>query len=221
MQMANYLWMECLPYWKICNEELKNEFTNSTEDWKEKLMNNELRNYLENIAVINNLDEIGCKYYSVKNLNNQNQMLKEMDTISVFHLNIRSFNCHHRALSILLSDMEVKFDLIVLSEIWSINIEFLRNIIQGYTLLYDLPTKGSVGGIGLFVKDNIKYKARDDLALLKTINNNDLIENKWIEVEKNGTVMIVGGIYRHPGGDIKKFSDTMDEKMKEINREKN
>src|SRR6266536_1119213 len=177
MQMANYLWMECLPYWKICNEELKNEFTNSTEDWKEKLMNNELRNYLENTRVINNLDEIGCKYYSVKNLNNQNQMLKEMDTISVFHLNIRSFNCHHGALSILLSDMEVKFDLIVLSEIWSINIELLKNVIQGYTLIYNLPTHESGGGIGVLIKDNIKYKERDDLDILKTINNNDMIEN--------------------------------------------
>ena len=37
---------------------------------------------------------------------------------------------------------------------------------------------------------------------------------------KNGTILIVGGIYRHPGGDVKKFGDIMDEKMKAINKEK-
>src|SRR5215470_8729854 len=44
--------------------------------------------------------------------------------LSIFHLNIRSLNKNIRSLQLLLSTLDVSFDVIVLSEIWTINIDF-------------------------------------------------------------------------------------------------
>ena len=51
-----------------------------------------------------------------------------------------------------------EFDLIVLSEVWSNNIEFYQDIFKGYTLYFDLPTTGNVGRIGIFTRNDILSK---------------------------------------------------------------
>jgi len=48
--------------------------------------------------------------------------------------------------------LEVQFDVIILTEIWTTNIEFYENILPGCNFYYDLRTEGKVGGIGLYVK---------------------------------------------------------------------
>jgi len=45
--------------------------------------------------------------------------------------------------------LDLDFDVIVLSEIWSYNISFYHNLMPNYTLYFDLPVVGNVGGIGI------------------------------------------------------------------------
>ena len=67
--------------------------------------------------------------------------------------------------------------------------------IPGYeTFLYE-PTESSHGGTGLYLKNNINYTERTDLA----VNSSGNFDSIFIEINfperKN---LIVGCIYRHP-----------------------
>jgi len=71
-------------------------------------------------------------------LNNLYKCHKNAMELKKNHLNIRSINANQRGLIQLLSELELKFDLIVLSEVWSYNIEFYQNILKDIhcTLIY-------------------------------------------------------------------------------------
>ena len=45
----------------------------------------------------------------------------------------------------LLALLHVQFDVIILTEMWTTNIEFYENILPGYNFYYDLPAEGKVG----------------------------------------------------------------------------
>ena len=45
----------------------------------------------------------------------------------------------------LLALLDVQFDVIILTEIWTTNIEFYKNILPDYNFYYDLPAEGKVG----------------------------------------------------------------------------
>ena len=58
---------------------------------------------------------------------------KDCVDISLFHLNIRSLNANHRGLCQYLEMLSLDFDVIVLSEIWSNNVDYYHSILPGYT----------------------------------------------------------------------------------------
>jgi len=55
-------------------------------------------------------------------------------------------------------------DVIVLTEIWTVNVEFYCNILPGYKFYYELPKDSRVGGARIYIKDKyvhselIQYK---------------------------------------------------------------
>src|SRR6266536_342577 len=107
--------------------------------------------------------------------------------ISLFHINIRSLNCNQRSLLIFLNGLNCEFDIIVQSEIWKSNAEFLHNIINGYDFYYELPKTGKAGGIGIFIKKSLQHIERHDLK----INNVDGLKNIWLETTKNNLKYII------------------------------
>ena len=56
---------------------------------------------------------INSKYFEISELNN---FKISKDTMSVFHMNIRSLSAHHDELSLLLAGLKFKFDVIGISE---------------------------------------------------------------------------------------------------------
>ena len=127
----------------------------------------------------------------------------------MFHVNIRSLNCHCRQLCQFLQLLCINFDVIVLSEIWSYNIDFYSHVLPDYNFYYDLPDSTKIGGVGVFISKNL------DLHLLphyKIVSSNaNKTENMWFEVTKNKKKYIMGGIYRHPNQSKKVFLHCMDE----------
>ena len=111
-------------------------------------------------------------------------------------MNIRSLNSNQSGLLQLLHCIDNDFDIIILSEIWNTNLDFYSNLLKGYTLYYDLPQNSNCGGLGMFILDKNKAKLRPDLSLQNSPQNR--LENIWVEIIKNNTNYIVGGIYRHP-----------------------
>jgi len=109
---------------------------------------------------------------------------QSISDISVFHLNIRSLDANHRGLCQYLELLSSDFDIIVLSEIWSYNVEYYHNILPGYTFYFELPNGTNIGGIGMYIANTFIYNEQE---VQYKIESNDLVktENIWIEVLKN------------------------------------
>ena len=75
-------------------------------------------------------------------------------SFSVFHLNIRSLNANKDELFQLISALNSPFDVLVLSEIWSFNIDFYSKLFPEFNFYYSLPISSHVGGIGIYVHNS-------------------------------------------------------------------
>jgi len=63
-----------------------------------------------------------------------------------------------------------------------------------YTLYFDLPVVGNVGGVGIYIKNSITHK---QYGGLKIVSENDcVLENVWLEISKGRQMYIIGGMYR-------------------------
>ena len=103
--------------------------------------------------------------------------------------------------------MSVQFDIIILSEVWTTNIDCYSNMLPNYNFYYDLPKVSKIGGVAMFVKNNYQH---EELVNMK-INASSLnTENLWIKIKKYGVTYIVGGIYRHPNQNVVEFTSALD-----------
>ena len=100
----------------------------------------------------------GTNYYVEDEFNSYTDKLNTK--FSVFHLNIRSLNCHHKELIAYLQLLNVKFDRICLSEVvskvWTTNLDLYQSIFEDYIPLFAEPIDTNVSGVAMFVKN--KYK---------------------------------------------------------------
>ena len=134
--------------------------------------------------------------------------------LSAIHFNIRSLNRNHHALCQFLEMLVLQFDVIILSEIWAINIDFYCNILPWYTFHYDLPKDSHVGGVGIYISDTF---TQCELNEYKISNSNvSRVENIWLEVTRNSNKYIIGGIYRHPNQNVQDFTVKMKEVLGKI-----
>jgi len=84
----------------------------------------ELKNYLNKINNNDFFTSLDCYYYNCDQFNHKVCKLKTNIALSIFHINIQSLNSKSSALKQFLQTIELDFDIIVLSEIWSNNISY-------------------------------------------------------------------------------------------------
>ena len=176
----------------------------------------ELRDFINDIDVVHDINQLNFDYVTESEFNSKFASLADRNLISfsVFHVNIRSLNSNHRKLCQFLQLLSVSFDIIVLTEIWSSNIDCYTNIIPGYNFYYSLPLKGTVGGVGIFVADTLYCSENFEYTLEST--DSLRVENIWLTIGKNNQRFILGGIYRHPGSGIDEFSNKLDLSLSKI-----
>lgn len=92
----------------------------------------------------------------------------EFHDVSVFHSNIHSLNKNSHALFIFLLTLNLKFDVIVLSEIWNYNLELFRNLFPDYTFYWEFCSPSNIGGIDVYVKNNFLCNVLDNFKLQST-----------------------------------------------------
>ena len=113
---------------------------------------------------------INSKYYSIDDINT----IKADPTSSfnIIHTNIASIDKHFDELSLTLSLLDVKFDLIGITEHKIMkDIEPLKNIdLHGYSPFLYQPTATTHGGAGFYINNNLDFKERKDLNLNFTGN---------------------------------------------------
>ena len=145
-----------------------------------------------NYSMYYNIEDIN----SIENLNKKNQ--------SYFHLNISSLQYHIDDLKLLLSQMNIEFDVIGITESRLQNNQPKTNIeIPGYCYEHT-PTKASKGGALLYISKNVNYKPRKDLTIIKDKELESIFIEIVIPQKKN---IIVGCIYRHPCMDPHEFNN--------------
>ncbi len=188
-----------------------------TDDWSHVIANEDFRNYLRMMNSSELLDNLNFKYVTDSQFNSYLGNLRNNIELSLFHLNVRSLNSKHRSLCQFLELLEVNFDVIVLTEIWAYNIDFYLNILEGYTFYYELPKSSKIGGVGIYVKDSLSHQQLSDYNIAAS----DIqVENVWLEINKNRTKYIIGGIYRHPNQRIDGFQDALEVVLHKISNQK-
>ena len=160
-----------------------------------------------------------CEYHFE---NSFNQNIKKFDIddncFSILHSNIRSIPKNLNNLDSYLNSLNHKFSIIGLSENWlkSDTVEIFG--IDGYKSEHSFRPQRPGGGVSIFIEDQIEYTVRHDLSL-----NNDLIESKFIEINKEvvgkNKNVIIGVVYRPPGTDIKLFNNCIETLLVNIKSE--
>ena len=146
--------------------------------------NTGLKDFITKTEVMYDISQLNFSYLTETEFNNKyiSTIDNGLVSISVFHVNIRSLNSNHRKLCQFLQLLGIQFDVIVLSEIWRSNIDFYCNILPDYSFHYALPSRGTVGGVGIYVSNafcctkNISYS----IDYTDTVR----VENIWLNLQK-------------------------------------
>src|SRR3989442_4959724 len=173
-----------------------------------------LKNYLQSIVSLSALSFPNCNYFS------ESDFIKEIEAtfsagsgqfnkFSIFHLNIRSLNANHEKLFQLMALLKFPFDIIALSEIWSFNISMYSSLFPDYNFFYSLSKTSAIGGVGMYVHKSFTVTLRHDIYFDCTTSEN-IVESLFIDVVRSEFKSLIGCVYRHPNGNIGKFSDSLD-----------
>ena len=92
--------------------------------------------------------------------------LNKRKGLSIIHFNARSLNANFLNIELYLSQLEVKFDVIAISETW-FNEYTTTNVfnMEGYVMHYISRNAGKGGGVAIYVNSNLKCKKIESKSL--------------------------------------------------------
>lgn len=132
-----------------------------------------------NSNIINNISEFNTFLKSSKNKN----------TFNLFHTNIRSLDKNLDELKILISQLEINFDIIVCTE--TRNIEYLDlYCIDNFEIYFNNSKYNANDGVIVYVNNRIKH-----LVDIKIINNFHFLR---VECKVNNEIFGITSIYKSP-----------------------
>jgi len=146
-------------------------------------------------------DTIKSKYYTVGDFLAAKFSAKKF---SIIHLNISSLQRHIDDLRSLLAGLEMKFDIICISETRLYDEKPLVNIdIDGYNFIHT-TTHTHAGGAGMYINSKLEFEKMDSISLCHP----NICESVFAEIKhptkKN---VIIGTVYRHPSPPVSEFLD--------------
>ena len=202
-----------LPFRNLTDYDVILESQNVKNVIKEKMTNNGFKQFLENHRA--NLDDTfnpteACNYYD--NDDFKTTISKLNCEKSIFHANVRRIAKNRGNLMALLTSLEYTFDIIILTEIGDDASHYLHSqYIPGYEIFLDTPVNNKYGGVAILVRNSIgKIFQRCDLSISMSCQcENCKVENMWIQIESNDEIYIIGGIYRHPNGNVSHFNNEL------------
>jgi len=142
-----------------------------------------------------NMDLISHTKY--KNVLNFKSMKINLDNyLKIFHVNIRSLNKNHDQLAAFLLTLSIEFDIIVLSELWILNLECYLHFLPGYSFLYQINPLNQSSGIGCFISTKLTYNYDSSIILSGSEYLQISLKSTPLHNLNNLTIHC---IYRHPG----------------------
>ena len=147
------------------------------------------------------------------------EKFKFNNTLSMYHLNIRSLPEHFIEFTAYIEHLNIDFKIIALSETW-LKPHHIDYIIPNYNIENELRIKRRGGGVSLYIHNSLQYKVRKDL---KIGNDQETINSVFVEIDKNTTNtnqnLIVGCIYRPPWVKIADFIRALTPKLEKLKSE--
>ena len=148
-----------------------------------------------------------------------NSMLKSQkfsdQSFSLFHLNIRSLECNLHNLTNLLSNIDMEFSVIGITETWLKSSTHSVDI-KGYNFFHECRKDKIGGGVGLYLSDCFTSKIRNDLRF----EDEEVAESLFIEISKSqGKNIVIGIIYRPPSQNVNVFLSHYNDLMAKISKE--
>ena len=134
------------------------------------------------------------------------------DLCSVIHLNIRSIPANLSKLIQYMSNLNVNFEIIGLSETWLTETKKDIYNLDGYNQVPLVRSDRIHGGVSLFISTAITYRVLNEISM----TNRD-IECLFVEIEFNNIKMYVGVIYRTPDADMQNFCDYLINILESLN----
>ena len=217
MAESNITWLRELPYYSVSTQDLVNDLGIPVIT-KADFINDDFLNDLETLYNIDLYRNLNFHYFTPTTFNTKINAGGNTVNLSVFHMNIHSLNKNNEELCQFLSTINHEFDLLVLSEIWSYNIIHFQNLIPGYNFYYDLPDSSNVGGVGIYVRNTLQHTVIDRYKIFNT--DQCRVENLWMEVTKDCSKYIIGGLYRHPGFKVSDFTQKFECVLTQISNHK-
>ena len=158
-----------------------------------------------------------CNYYDEDSYGNLKR--DKPSHLNIFCMNIRSLPRHAGELIVFLKLLQTDFDIIVLTEIGARNISTVEHLLDDYEFLYTLPKSNMYGGVGLyFSKDITNVNILNNVCINKTCHCSKCdYESMFISFKFQKNEFIIGGIYRHPNGNMKHFVDDLERTLMTIN----
>ena len=117
-------------------------------------------------------------------------------SFSVISLNIRSLLCKLDELSSLLSLLGGRFDIICIAETWLTSSTKRLVEMVNYQFCGVERSERRGGGVGVFVREHIKFKMINNLSFI-----GEGIESVFVECWVGNRRIIIGSLYRPPGND--------------------
>ena len=194
-----------LPFAFCADDEIREQFLSDRELFYEK--SNSTNFFKEMSEYVNSFtsDNYLCKYYDRNRFNSTFSYVANSH-LKVCHINIRSINLHKHELAAYLSDLNCKFDIILLSECGNALRENVEEALSEYHLYCNPPSR-SKGGAAILVRKSLNSNIEiiNSQNQLKCNNCNKCeVESLWIKITND---ILIGCVYRHPDGNVSHFND--------------
>ena len=144
-----------------------------------------------------------------------NQRISDMNIVkqeyfSFFHMNIRSLRANMNKMLAYIDSLDTRFDVIGLSETWLKEIETDMYSISGYNHVAFQTVYAERGGVSLYINDKYHLDVRHDLSF-----RDEHCECLFVELI-NVKPVLIGIVYRSPGGDIEPFAESINRTLEKI-----
>lgn len=146
---------------------------------------------------------INSKYYDIDDMHESFSCFEKYQ-YQVLQLNIHSLPAKFEALKLMLTSLQqkgVQFDFILICETFLQEHNVSLYNLENYTFISKNRSKLKGGGVCMYIKNNIQFKLRDDIAIFREGE----FESIFIETTcPNTKPYIIGEIYRVPNTNTKK-----------------
>ena len=145
-----------------------------------------------------------CNYFTNDEFNAK---FKCCDSLSIIHFNCRSIKANFDNMYKYLESLQIKFDVIAVSETWLTEHDDINDfILPDYEILSINRTNKRGGGVMLYISNNIEYEKLNDLSFVV----DDMFEVLSVELKiKNAKNIVVSCLYRSPGSCLEEFNNKL------------